>query len=477
MRIRCFCPLMLAFGWLAAPWTAAQNDLPANVDLQFRFVNPGARAQAMGGAFVGLADDATAVLANPAGLTRLRSVSATLEWNRADRDNEIPFYGGRIQQTGLQDFAFDLESRDFPAETNSVPFAGYIDPKGRLKWGVFYAEQVRFQRTFATEGVSIPDYDGDRFVVGNTLEFFFPSENRIDIAMRTLGASLAGQATDRLAWGLSVGYSDFQYEGGSRLIFPDPRLLFPDVVFSPRDIRAIEPFIGTTVAAVSVDGDDGALNFTAGLLFRATDRFSVGAVYKRQPKFDYDYRLEGLDTNFEPVPPETGGADFNIPDSFGVGLSFKATETFTISLEVNRVRYSELTDDFEVFFGNLNDESGATQTIGDTTEYRVGAEYIFVDLRFPIALRAGFRNEPYHGLQNTNLDTQILFRYLNEFGNFVQDARQTIFLRQFAEDENHVTFGFGFTFSRAFTLDAAADIAEESRSYTLSGVYRIGGAP
>jgi hypothetical protein len=34
---------------------------------QFNFNNPGARALGMGGAFVAVADDATAVIANPAG--------------------------------------------------------------------------------------------------------------------------------------------------------------------------------------------------------------------------------------------------------------------------------------------------------------------------------------------------------------------------------------------------------------------------
>jgi long-chain fatty acid transport protein len=39
---------------------------------QFNFNNPGARSLGMGGAFVAVADDATAVIANPAGLVILR---------------------------------------------------------------------------------------------------------------------------------------------------------------------------------------------------------------------------------------------------------------------------------------------------------------------------------------------------------------------------------------------------------------------
>src|SRR2546422_11079012 len=39
---------------------------------QFNFNNPGARALGMGGAFIGVADDATAAVTNPAGLVILQ---------------------------------------------------------------------------------------------------------------------------------------------------------------------------------------------------------------------------------------------------------------------------------------------------------------------------------------------------------------------------------------------------------------------
>src|SRR5262245_25860506 len=48
---------------------AAQTTL--QIPLQFDFINPGAKSLALGGAFVGVADDATAAFSNPAGLTRL----------------------------------------------------------------------------------------------------------------------------------------------------------------------------------------------------------------------------------------------------------------------------------------------------------------------------------------------------------------------------------------------------------------------
>ncbi len=49
------------------------------VTLEFSFSNPGARSLGFGGAFVALADDATAAYANPAGLVQLVEPEVSVE--------------------------------------------------------------------------------------------------------------------------------------------------------------------------------------------------------------------------------------------------------------------------------------------------------------------------------------------------------------------------------------------------------------
>src|SRR6266550_1023289 len=71
---------ILAFCALIALPTLAQNtDIESLAGLQFNFGNPGARSLGMGGAFIGLADDASAAEANPAGLTILRKPEFSIE--------------------------------------------------------------------------------------------------------------------------------------------------------------------------------------------------------------------------------------------------------------------------------------------------------------------------------------------------------------------------------------------------------------
>src|SRR5213080_2803214 len=64
---------------VALPLAAQNTDIESLSGLQFNFGNPGARSLGMGGAFLGLADDASAAEANPAGLTVLRKPEFSVE--------------------------------------------------------------------------------------------------------------------------------------------------------------------------------------------------------------------------------------------------------------------------------------------------------------------------------------------------------------------------------------------------------------
>ena len=71
--------VLLAIALVAVPAAAQNVDIEALSGLQFNFGNPGARSLGMGGAFLGLADDASAAEANPAGLTILRKPEVSIE--------------------------------------------------------------------------------------------------------------------------------------------------------------------------------------------------------------------------------------------------------------------------------------------------------------------------------------------------------------------------------------------------------------
>src|SRR5437660_1320745 len=82
-KIRAALPCLLMFAISQA--VHAQSSAEVNAaGLQFNLSDPGARSLGLGGAFTGLADDATASYANPAGLTNLSIPEISIEgryWN------------------------------------------------------------------------------------------------------------------------------------------------------------------------------------------------------------------------------------------------------------------------------------------------------------------------------------------------------------------------------------------------------------
>src|SRR5688572_27164336 len=79
LRMRTFLPRVLALLCLSPFSAFAQTNAEVNAGVQFDFSLPGARSLSLGGAFVALADDATSVWANPAGLTILARPEVSAE--------------------------------------------------------------------------------------------------------------------------------------------------------------------------------------------------------------------------------------------------------------------------------------------------------------------------------------------------------------------------------------------------------------
>src|SRR5215210_866139 len=82
---------------------------------------PGARALGIGGAFIGVADDATAAEANPAGLTILSRPELSLHV----RSHDIAY--GDDSDTAVR-----------------PSFASYAAPAGPIVWSIYYTSAIDF---------------------------------------------------------------------------------------------------------------------------------------------------------------------------------------------------------------------------------------------------------------------------------------------------------------------------------------------
>src|SRR5581483_5452915 len=115
---------------IAIPATAQNTDIESLSGLQFNFGNPGARSLGMGGAFLGLADDASAAEANPAGLTILRKPEVSLEL-RNYQEQQLFTTSGTYPD--LQRTAFSHYSQRV-----DLTFGSFVYPVKNFTFGVYY---------------------------------------------------------------------------------------------------------------------------------------------------------------------------------------------------------------------------------------------------------------------------------------------------------------------------------------------------
>lgn len=429
-----------------------QHNNRATRDLQFRFGNPGARSLGFGGAFIGLADDATAPMANPAGMTRTSKRSFSLELNHTSMENHIPYQSGSVVQRNLFEFDFQLESSEAPEDTFQIPYLAVVFPKGNFRYGFFAHQQANLNRNYRTDAILVCDFsNGFHPDCPPTAETgqYPPSTDVLDLQIVNAGVSGAWLLGDTFSIGMSLFYSDMDYQADSTLELPQ----VGRVVTVDRFAR----------------GEDTDWGGLMGVLWQATEELSVGAVYKRQPEFSYTAEL----IKSEPVPlyPDDFSKQglFKIPDSIGLGLSIRAAEHVTINLDANRVYYSQITDDLIDFtLANTGDGTTIVQTMPDVTELHVGLEYIFTGAANPISLRVGYWFEPYHAAVNNVEDNQVLEGPLD--GPYFRDI---FFLHQFEEDQHHYSLGLGWTLGRKFQLDVAYEVADAGDTATASGIYRF----
>src|SRR5438477_289817 len=150
--------LLLTIGWLglAAPAAAGDKGLTNSETFsgfQFNFNNPGARSLGMGGAFVAVADDATAVIANPAGLVILQrpELSAEVKFQRYNNTVEA------FSNTPADAFGENFKSKDFDDSVVTPSFFSFVYPTERVVVAAFVREQINYKSTFDTQGVFFVD--------------------------------------------------------------------------------------------------------------------------------------------------------------------------------------------------------------------------------------------------------------------------------------------------------------------------------
>ncbi len=440
---------------------SAQTNAEVNAGLQFNFSTPGARSLGLGGAFVGLADDATAAFTNPAGLTILTRPEVSLEGRSWTYTHETPIRGrafGTPSEIGV-DTISGIQTFDYENDVSGLSFASFVYPRGRWAFAVYRHSLADFEAQVANEG---PFFE----TTTPASQFrFFPIRASMDLEIVNYGVSGAFRIAEGLSLGIGIAYYEFEIDSLTRRFdFSNPDEAGPGGFRGPPDFSP-----GNVVNFQTQIGDDDDVAAIAGLLWQASPRWSFGAVYRQGPSFELQAR--NVAGAAAPVPNQEFAvqtAEFNVPDVYGLGIAFRPTDALTVTLDYDHVEYSALTENVVNIFREPADTSPETRAaldrlqIDDGDEVHLGFEYVFFNVRNPVAVRLGTYHDPDH---------RMAFEGQPD-GSPDQRSLATIFRE--GDDELHYSLGLGVVFG-GFQVDAAADFSDPVETYSLSGVYRFGG--
>jgi long-chain fatty acid transport protein len=444
--VRMRAPAAIVVLFVAATAFGQNTDIEALAGLQFNFGNPGARSLGMGGAFIGLADDASAAEANPAGLTILRKTEVSLEARQTSLAQRF-VTGGT--------FPF-VTSQEFATHEKSISFASVVIPTNAGVLAFYYHRPLAFRSAVDLTGrYATPSFflgaggpmSAEECATDPTCQQhrIYPFSTSVDLQMETYGVALAREWRT-LSFGGAARYHRF-----SELA----RTMRRDIDAAGQPAFSVQQANGGRSVGSATDKD---VTFVGGVRWAPLRQFSIGAVYKEGASFPAPVSAQMSGGPMEVI----GLTEFHVPSAFGAGVTYRPFTSLTMNADAVRVKYSHLTDNFlSVIEFGTEDAGGVERLSGyravDGTELHAGLEY-FVLARVPFAIRTGWWRDPAHSIRyEAPLDTPHAV------------AAQILFPR--GDDENHYSVGIGVAFPK-FQLDAAYDHSRTVKTASVSLIAR-----
>ncbi len=361
--------------FLFATFFARSGYLSATV---LTLYNLGPKAATMAGAFVGRADNATALYYNPAGLAFQRGLGFRVN---------VSYYN----------YTVSAESAEFQTtDQNSEPqligsfFVAYTY-KERISIGIGAFTPYSLMTKWP------PEWPGDSLCLYSKLNVF------------TIRPVLAVKINKYLSVGAGVD-----------IITSNVRWDFHNIysgLYGPDEWGVIN----------ELNASGNGLGFTAGALFRLNDNFQIGARYQQgvnidqQGKNDYRFKITSLysdDVRGESLNVNTGKPEFyakqdviftlNLPSEFVVGFMWAPTRKIAFQADVQRTGWKSFekwefvaANPEDSFFPDPPEEDGVNEELSDgaregieikmkdTWSFMLGGEYFLKD---ELTLRVGYAN-------------------------------------------------------------------------------------
>jgi opacity protein-like surface antigen len=360
---------------LSQSQSAVQEQLN-NLDLNL--VGTGARAEGLGGAFIGLADDATAVLWNPAGLATLERPEASVVVRNISQKAEFAdptqFFGGNNTQSFSQ-FGLNFGSAAYPIRSGSG---------NNIVLALAYQQQINLnQKVNSTNwwGTGKIDNTGG----ANTIT---PG-----IGVKLFPALSVGVAAN--FWMGSVDRSEID-----------------DGIDTAPDSTGVFQQVGTYTANYSQTLKLSGTNFVFGALVDLAElkggiplRLGISLKTPFTLKAQGTLTANAIDTYY-------GNSSYSgditmaihMPLMLGFGASYQFGDNLVLAVDYEMREFKDKQLEYSTPFGTTTQPT--TEQNVNLNQFRIGAEYLFVTNLGVFPIRVGYRTVPTVLANQTNIDQQ-----------------------------------------------------------------------
>ena len=339
-------------------------------------VGSGARALGMGGAFIAVADDATAASWNPGGLIQLEMPEVSIVGAFIHRTEDNVF-GARPEAGGRQ----GIDESNFNYFSLSYPF--HFSNRNMVV-SLNYQHLFDFNR----------EWDFPLRSASPTLNLQRNIHYVQDGELSAVGLAYALQITPRISFGFTLNFWEdwFGESGWEQDTQEQGTGTFAGAPFNYR-------------ATTNDRYDFSGFNANLGLLWNMNERFTLGAVFKTP--FSADLKHESAFSSSIQFPTFPAANAFNsqrfseeaeleMPMSYGIGLAFRYSDALTVSADLYRTEWQ----DFVLKDAKGNETSPITgldvntSHIDPTHQIRLGAEYLVIGTNYVVPLRGGLFYDP-----------------------------------------------------------------------------------
>ncbi|GAB4176326.1 MAG: outer membrane protein transport protein [Calditrichia bacterium] len=381
-----------------------------------QITSAGARAVGLGGAFRGVANDWSTIYWNPAGMAMMNNqqFGTAVEFLNPVASLTPAQVNGRALH-GYADFEVDATNKWFV-----VPSLGYIKPMGNLAFGL---------GVFAPFGLGA-EWDLYNFPAGFNSNLEFPEKDLIsDLKVITVMPSVAYKVNEQIAVGLAL------HLNYGAITIEQPKLIANPLLANPLTAPLVAAPFDYFPVYQTLEGTGFGFGANAGVLFKASDKLSIGANFRYYTDIKIDGKIKAdlyagddqttaatldalaaAETDAEKkaslmqaaalykgqklpqLDDDDASADLPLPMEFGLGFAYRPNPKLLFSFDVNWSQWSS----WDIIkLEDITDLSGApyeaelVENWDDAIRYSAGLEYLaWQKEQKQLFLRLGYYNDP-----------------------------------------------------------------------------------